>query len=356
MRRKTRRLFLKDLSIGGDSPVRVESMLKSPWEEDLLLQELKELEEAGCELVRISIPHRKALHLYNKIKNSTSLPLMGDFHFSFTLIKEAIDAGIDAIRINPANFPSSYLEKLVDLCQKNQILVRIGVNHASFSPPLPSGKEGSKKMVEIAREWAEEFLRRGHEKIMVSLKSSSIWETIWANEEFSRESDLPLHIGITEAGGGIEGIVKSSIGIGELLMRGIGDTLRVSLTAPSSREVEVAYHILRALGIRRKGPEFISCPSCGRSRINVPEILEKVKRITRGFEKNLDGITLAVMGCEVNGPGEAKIADLGIAGGKKFLYIFRGGKITRKILPHELEKKLREELRLLTQEDRNASE
>ncbi|MCD6521283.1 flavodoxin-dependent (E)-4-hydroxy-3-methylbut-2-enyl-diphosphate synthase [Candidatus Calescamantes bacterium] len=351
MQRKSRKINWRNLCIGGNSPIRVESMLKSPYEEERSIEELKRLEKEGCELVRMAIPHKKAIKIFKKISPTTSLPIMGDFHFSFSLIKEAVEAGMEGVRINPANFPSNYRAELVSLAKTYNLVVRIGVNSASFRKPLPPGKEGALKMVEEVEKWIRLFEEKGYHRLIISLKSSSLPVTFWANEEYIRRFDYPLHIGITEAGGGWSGIIKSSVGIGVLLKEGIGDTIRVSLTGPSWKEVKVGYEILKALNLRKRGPEFISCPQCGRTRINVSKILTMVKEIVRPYGAKLDGIKIAVMGCEVNGPGEARDADFGLAGGKDFVFFFSKGEVYRKVRKENLRKEIQKELRKIIKEE-----
>ena len=346
--RNSRLIKVRNFTVGGNSPVRVESMLKSPLDSlDSNLKELKELKKAGCELVRIAIPNKKSLEVYEKLKKEVSLPLMGDFHFSSTLIKEAVEKGMEMVRINPGNLKESTLKELVTIFKRNHVLVRIGVNSASFSPPLPPGEEGAREMVEILKKWVGTFEKFSHPFVICSLKSSDVKTTILANQIFSRDYDYPLHLGITEAGGGLQGVVKSSVGIGILLWNGIGDTVRVSLTGPSQEEVEVAYEILKSLGIRKRGPEFISCPTCGRARINVRETMEKVREFTLPYTDELSGLKIAVMGCEVNGPGEAREADLGLAGGKTYSLFFKKGEIIRKVRKEDMVKAFKYELKKL---------
>jgi len=349
--RKSRLIKAGNFSLGGNSPVRVESMLKSSLDDvDSNLKELKELERAGCELVRMAIPSRKALKVYEILQKETSLPLMGDFHFSSLLVKEAIEKGMKMVRINPGNLRESSLKDLVSIFKRNEILVRIGINAASFPNPLPPGEEGAKEMVKILREWLKPFDKSSHSLVICSLKSSDVKTTVLANQIFSADSDYPLHLGITEAGGGLEGTIKSSVGIGILLWQGIGDTIRVSLTGPSTDEVKVGYEILKSLGIRKRGIEFISCPTCGRARINVEEILAKVKEISQPYAKELTGLKIAVMGCEVNGPGEAKEANLGLAGGKAYALFFKKGKIIQKVKKEKMIDIFKEELKKLSKE------
>lgn len=352
--RKSRLVKAGTLSLGGNSPVRVESMLKSSLDDvDSNLKELKELEEAGCELVRVAIPSKKALKVYEILQKETSLPLMGDFHFSSALVKEAIEKGMKMVRINPGNLRESALEDLVAVFKRNEILVRIGINAASFSTPLSPGEEGAREMVEILKKWLKPFDKSSHPLVICSLKSSDVHTTVLANQMFSADSDYPLHLGITEAGGGLEGIIKSSVGIGILLWQGIGDTIRVSLTGPSRDEVRVGYEILKSLGIRKKGIEFISCPMCGRARINVEETLAKVKEISQPYADELTGLKIAVMGCEVNGPGEAKEADLGLAGGKAYSLFFEKGRIIKKVKREEMIDIFKEEIKKLLKEGKS---
>jgi (E)-4-hydroxy-3-methylbut-2-enyl-diphosphate synthase len=331
---KTKIVKIAGLAIGGSNPVRVESMLKTSFDKSFsyIKKELKSLEKAGCELLRIAVPNKEVIPIISKIKKSTIIPLMADIHFSEEIALKALDANIDSIRINPGNMKPSEIKRIVKKAEFKKTPMRIGVNAASFKKPIGKGKKAAAKLVNILLKIVKEIEKEKFYDMIVSIKSSDVPTTIWANELLSKKLPYPVHIGITEAGLSSEAIIKSSVGLGTLLAQGIGDTLRISLTGKSSKEVEVGYEILKALNLRRKGVEIISCPTCGRCKINVKKIAEEVRKKTLKIKEPL---IIAVMGCEVNGPGEAKEADIGIAGGKNCAILFKKGKIIRKVkLPH----------------------
>ena len=318
------------LKIGGNNPVRVESMLKTSFEKDFscIRKELKSLEEAGCELLRVAVPNKKSISIISKIKKSTTIPLMADIHFSEEIALKAIEIGIDSIRINPGNMELSQIKRIVRIAKSKKIPMRIGVNSASFKTPIGKGKNAATQLVNILLGIVKEIEKEKFYDMLVAIKSSDVLTTIWANELLSKKLSYPIHIGITEAGLPPEAIIKSSIGLGALLAQGIGNTLRVSLTGESSKEVEVGYAILKALNLRQRGVEIISCPTCGRCKIDVEKIAEEIRKRTLKIK---EPITIAVMGCEVNGPGEAKEADIGIAGGLGCGVLFKKGKIIKKV-------------------------
>lgn len=318
-------------------------MLKTHLSENFshISEELELLGATGCELLRVAIPDEKAIPLIEKIKNITTIPLMADIHFSEKLALKAIEDGIDSIRINPGNMGMASTKRIVREAKFNRIPIRLGINAASFKEPTGKGKKVAVKLVNILLNIIREIEKEEYYDVIVSIKSSDVPTTIWANEELVKKVSYPVHIGITEAGIPPEGIVKSSVGLGVLLAEGIGDTLRVSLTDKSYEEVKVGYSILKALNLRTRGVEIISCPTCGRCRLDVQNIVREVEKRTRGLK---DSIKIAVMGCEVNGPGEAKDADIGIAGGVGCGLLFKKGKVLKKVREEEVVNELLKEL------------
>ena len=352
-RRKTRTIFVGPVPIGGDHPVVVQSMTNTDTRNvEATVAQIKRLEEVGCEVIRVAVPDEAAAQAITAIKRQIKIPLIADIHFDWRLALSALEAGADGLRINPGNIKGLENVRRVILAAKERgAAVRVGVNAGSLERELRQKYGGAtpEALVESALRHLEFIVGElGFENLKVSLKSSDVWTTIEAYRLFSQKSDFPLHLGVTEAGGLIPGTVKSAFALGLLLAEGIGDTLRVSLTRDPEEEIHVAYEILRAVGLRERGPEIISCPTCGRCEIDLFPIAEEVERFARKIPQPLK---LAVMGCVVNGPGEAREADVGLAGGKGVGLIFRKGKIIRKvpeseILPAffaEVERFLREE-------------
>ncbi len=335
MAKSKRVVQISDLAIGGNNPVRVESMLKTSFDKPFsyILKEINSLENADCELLRVAIPDKKSIPIINKIKKATSIPLMADVHFSEELALRILNEGIDSIRINPGNMDISSIKKIARIAKSKKVPMRIGVNAASFKNPFGKDNKAVAKLVNVLCKAVKEIEKEKFYDLIVAIKSSDVPTTILTNELLAEKLPYPIHIGITEAGLSPEAIIKSSVGLGALLAQGIGDTLRVSLTDTSSKEVEVGYEILRALNLRQKGVEIISCPTCGRCKIDVKKIAEEIRERTLKFK---EPITIAVMGCEVNGPGEAKEADIGIAGGSGCGVLFKKGKILKKIKEEEI--------------------
>jgi len=334
------------LTIGGKNPVRVESMLKTSFDKpfSFVLKEIKSLEKAGCELLRVAVPSKEAIPFLNKIKQNTSIPLMADIHFSEEIALRVLDAGIDSIRLNPANMKLPAIKRIARIAKSKKVPMRIGVNAASFRNPFGRDKKAVVRLVEILCKTVGEIEKEKFYDLIVGIKSSDVMTTILANELLAKKLSYPIHIGITEAGLAPEAVIKTSVGLGALLSRGVGNTLRVSLTDTSAKEVEVGYEILKALNLRKRGIEIISCPTCGRCKINVKKIAEEIKKRTLNINKPT---TIAVMGCEVNGPGEAKEADIGIAGGRNCAILFKKGKIIRKIREKEIVSALMREIKNL---------
>ncbi|MEW5945788.1 MAG: flavodoxin-dependent (E)-4-hydroxy-3-methylbut-2-enyl-diphosphate synthase [bacterium] len=310
----TRRIYVGNVPIGGGAPIVVQSMTKTRTEDvRAAVAQIRRLEAAGCEIVRVAVPHKKALRALPEIKSKTGIPLIADIHFSKELATGALELGADAIRINPGNLGGLKEFGVVARCAARLgRAVRIGVNAGSLETEVAKNENLSEgeKLVRSALNYVEAAERYKLTQIKVSMKSFDVPATVAAYREFSSLCDVPLHVGITEAGDVFSGAIRSAVGLGILLSDGIGDTLRVSLTAPPEREVEAAWEILRSLNLRRRGVEIVSCPACGRCDADVARLLSAVKRKTKNITKN---IRIAVMGCEVNGPGEAAGADIGIA-------------------------------------------
>ncbi len=322
-----RSVFVGSLGIGGHNPVRVESMLKSPLENlQACREELLALASAGCEMVRVAFSDPSDAKSLETLVSNAEIPLMADIHFNPDLAVMSLKAGVPAIRINPGNMGSpKRLAEIVHLARERKAVIRIGANGGSLSGTLleKAGGDRSLALVLAVEVQLRYLLDHGFEDVILSAKSTSIPETVRANALLAERYPYPLHIGITEAGPGLGGIVKNAAGIGILLNQGIGDTIRVSLTAPSREEVETGYSILNALGIRRKGFDLISCPTCGRKRIDVQALVRRILPALAGLP---DGFSVAVMGCEVNGPREAATADLGISGAPDGFILFSHGK------------------------------
>lgn len=331
-RRKTRQISIGSVKVGGDAPISVQSMTKTDTRDiQKTVKQIWRLEEEGSEIVRVAIPDEEAAQAIREIKKRIHIPLIADIHFHSKLALRAMESGADAIRINPGNIGGrERLKSIVLEAKRRSIPIRIGVNAGSLEKDLLKrfGGTTAEAMVASALRTIEFMEDLGFQDIKVSLKASDVPRTMEAYRLFSRQSDYPLHLGITEAGIGSSAIVKSAIGIGVLLEEGIGDTLRVSLTADPVEEVRVGYDILRTLKIRHRGIEIISCPTCGRCEVN---LLSLVKRVRKELQSLSTPLVVAIMGCVVNGPGEAKEADIGIAGGKGAGVLFRKGQIVRKI-------------------------
>lgn len=337
---------IKGLTIGGCSPVRVESMIKTPLSDfEECAAECIALAKEGCELIRVSLPDL-ALTENMKILNSRSpVPIMADIHFNHKLAIAALESGCASIRINPGNMSDRNGTKdVIMLAQSLNAVIRIGANGGSISKAQLEHTKGDRAAaLACAVEEQINILKEcSFENIIISAKSSSVTETVRANSLLSQKYPYPVHIGITEAGFGTAGIIKGAAGISVMLAQGIGDTIRVSLTGPSIEEVRVGYHILGSLEIRRRGYNLISCPTCGRKRIDVAKL---VKEVTSLLPENIkDGTTIAVMGCEVNGPREAACADIGIAGTPDGFVLFRKGKAVCNDTVENLKKRLLEEI------------
>jgi len=350
-RRKTRQISIGPVKIGGNALIPVQSMTKTDTRDvRKTVQQIRRLEEAGCEIVRVAVVDEEAARAIAEIKKRIRIPLIADIHFHSQLALMAMKSGADGLRINPGNIGGrDRLKPVVMEAKSRSVPIRIGVNSGSLEKDLLKRFGGTtpEAMVSSALrtiEWMEDV---GFYSIKVSLKASDVMRTVEAYQFFSQKSDYPLHLGVTEAGKGSGAVVKSSIGIGVLLSKGIGDTLRVSLTGDPVGEVHVGYEILRALNIRKRGVEIISCPTCGRCEIDLTRLVEKV---ARGVKTILTPLTVAIMGCVVNGPGEAKEADIGIAGGKGAGVLFKKGKVVRKVKEKDFASVLLKEIREMAME------
>ena len=344
-RRKSRKIKLGNTTLGGDSPVLVQSMLNVPSTNiDGSVAQAKALAAAGCQVIRFAIPDEAALDLIEPIKNAVDVPLVADIHFNYRLALGAAQRGIDKIRINPGNIGSDDRVKAVaDICREKQIPIRIGVNSGSLEKHILAkyGAPTPEAMVESAMYHAALLEKFDFNDIVISIKSSNVPTMIAAYEMAAQRCDYPLHLGVTEAGTERMGIIKSAAGIGSLLCHGIGDTIRVSLTDDPVKEVFAAMDILKAIGLKNDSPYLSACPTCGRTRIDLVGLAKQVEEKLRDVHKP---IKVAVMGCVVNGPGEAREADIGIAGGDGEGLLFKKGQILRKVPENQLLTELMKEI------------
>lgn len=328
----TKQINVGGVPIGGGAPVTIQSMTNTPTQNvQATLEQIKKLAAAGCEIIRVAVPDMEAARAVGKIKENSPIPVVVDIHFDYKLALEAIAAGADKVRINPGNIGGEDKVKAVaGACLQKNIPIRIGVNGGSLEKPILAkyGRICPEAMVESAFGHINLLNKFDFDDICVSLKSSSVPITMKAYQLMRQTSDYPLHIGVTEAGTVRMGTLKSAVGIGGLLALGVGDTMRVSLSADPIEEVYAARDILKAAGIRREGPELVSCPTCGRTKIDLIALANEVEERLKGVDKP---ITVAVMGCAVNGPGEALAADCGIAGGVGEGLLFQKGEIVKKV-------------------------
>ncbi len=344
-RDKTKKVTVRGVCIGGGSPVSIQSMTNTRTHNvEASLGQIRDLAAAGCEIVRLAVPDMEAAEAFGKIREQTDVPLVADIHFDWRLALAAMDAGADAIRINPGNIGGD--ERLCAVVRKAKELsvpIRVGVNSGSLEKKYLELYRGvtARGIAESALEKVARIEQMGYDQLVVSVKSTDVPMCIRAHEILAETCPYPLHIGITEAGTPFRGTVKSAAGLGILLWEGLGDTLRISLTGDPVKEVRAAKYLLSSLGLRREGIEVVSCPTCGRTQIDLISLAEKVEDLTAGYDLN---IKVAVMGCVVNGPGEAKEADLGIAGGVGEGLLIKKGEIIRKLPESELLKALKDEL------------
>lgn len=332
MRDQTRQVRVGSVLIGGGAPVTVQSMLSAPSHDvEANLSQARRLEDAGCEILRVSVPDQNAVALLARLKESVSVPIVADIHFDYRLAIESVAAGADKIRINPGNIgEDSRVKAVADACRSRGVPIRIGVNSGSLEKSILAkyGAPTPEAIVESALYHASLLERFDFDDIVVSLKSSDVSRTYAAYRLFSERCRYPLHVGVTEAGTLRQGIIKSACAVGGLLLEGIGDTIRVSLTDDPVEEVRAGIDILKAVGLRQGGVTFVSCPTCGRTRIDVVALAKEAERRLACCQKN---IKVAIMGCVVNGPGEAAEADVGIAGGDHCGVLIKKGKILRKV-------------------------
>jgi (E)-4-hydroxy-3-methylbut-2-enyl-diphosphate synthase len=347
-RRKTRQILVGDVPIGGDAPIAVQSMTTTKTEDVVAtLEEIHRLEEAGCELVRVAVPRIRDAKVLGKIRSQIKIPLIADIHFDYRLALMAIDEGADCIRLNPGNIGSrERVEEVVKACAARRVPIRIGVNAGSLEQDLLDryGYPTAEAMVESAQRHINILEALDFHEIKISIKASSVPLMVEAYRLLSKTVDYPLHLGVTEAGLPPSGTIKSAIGIGMLLAEGIGDTLRVSLTADPVEEVEAGFHILRALNIRAKGALIVACPTCGRIEVDLFKMVDEARERLAHIQKPL---TVSILGCAVNGPGEAREADIGIAGGKNGGLLIRRGVVIGKYGEGELVDRLVEAVQAL---------
>ncbi len=346
IRRKSRQVQVGSVKIGGNTPIVVQSMTKTDTcDIPKTVRQILSLEKVGCEIVRVAVPNLAAARVLSKIKEKIHIPLVADVHFSGKLGLEAISQGVDKIRINPGNMPRKDLIEVFKAAKKEKIPVRIGVNSGSLSKKVLAkyyGKATAQAMVEQALETIKLAESLDFKDLVISLKANDIERTVKSYETLAKKVDYPFHLGITEAGTLTSGLVKSALGIGLLLLKGIGDTIRVSLADSPQKEVKAAWEILKSLGLRERGPTVIVCPSCGRAQIDVARLAQKIEKAVQGLNKP---IKIAVMGCIVNGPGEAKEADIAIIGGKKGMaLITKKGKILKRVREKNIIEELLKEI------------
>lgn len=345
-KRKSRQIFVGNVPIGGGAPIAVQSMANTNTRDiDSTVRQIRSLHEAGCEIVRLAIPDMEAAEAVKKIKKESPLPVIADIHFDYRLALASLASGVDGLRINPGNIGGrDPVKKIIAKAGPRNVSIRIGVNSGSLSKAILKKYDHPtpEAMVESALEHISLFEDLNFENIKISLKSSSVLNTISSYKLLADKVDYPFHLGVTEAGTLISGTVKNAIGIGTLLYKGIGDTIRVSLSRDPVEEIKVAYEILRALDLRHRGPEIISCPTCGRCEIDLFRIIEDVENAVQTIKSSPK---IAIMGCIVNGPGEAKEADIGIAGGHGHAVLFRKGEIVKKFSESKLAETLIAEIK-----------
>jgi (E)-4-hydroxy-3-methylbut-2-enyl-diphosphate synthase len=340
IRRKTRQIKVGKVAVGGGSIISVQSMTNTDTKNvQQTVAQILRLQEAGCDIVRVAVLDLEAAAAIRAIQEKIVIPLIADIHFDYRLAVAAMESGADGIRINPGNLGGEEkIALVVAAAKQHRVPIRVGVNSGSiekdllkkYGYPTP---ENTAALIESAMRNVRLLERHGYDKIKISIKSSDVLTTINSYEQLSKTTDYPLHLGVTEAGGLIAGTVKSSVALGILLSQGIGDTFRISLTRDPVEEVRVGFELLRSLKIRERGPELISCPTCGRTRIDLFTLAEEVERFVQTMESPLK---VAVMGCVVNGPGEARQADIGVAGGNGVGIIFKKGEIWRKVPEEKL--------------------
>lgn len=335
MRRKTRQVKVGPVAIGGDAPISVQSMTKTDTRDvAATVRQIDELTAAGCEIIRLAVPDMQAAQALGEIKRHVRLPLVADIHFDYRLALEALRQGVDKLRLNPGNIGGrERVAAVARAAAARGVPIRIGVNAGSLEQDLCDGRPLPEAMVESAMRHAAMLEDVDFRDILLSVKAAAVLDTIAAYRLLAQRCDYPLHLGVTHTGSEASGLIRSGLGIGSLLIEGIGDTIRVSLTADPVDEIRAGYEILRAAGRRACGPDIIACPTCGRTEIDLRGLLATVEKALSGVR---EPITVAVMGCAVNGPGEARGADVGVAGGRGGGVIFRDGRILRRVAEAEL--------------------
>ncbi len=349
MRRKTRQVMIGNVAIGGDNPIRIQSMTNTRTEDfTATIEQINALSGAGCEIIRCAVPNLQAAKSLKVIKDNIDIPLVADIHFDYRLALAAIEYGADKIRINPGNIGSKdRIQAVCDAAKERNIPIRVGVNSGSLEKEYIEKYGGvtAEGLVESALSKAHMIEELGYDNLVISIKSSDVMMSVAAHELIADKCDYPLHVGITEAGTAYSGNIKSAIGIGLILNKGIGDTIRVSLTGDPMLEIRSAKLILKTLGLRKGGIEVVSCPTCGRTQIDLISLATEVENMVSDFD--LD-IKVAVMGCVVNGPGEAREADIGIAGGIGEGLLIKHGEVIAKLPEDQLLGALREQLEAMT--------
>lgn len=341
----TKQIKIRNLTIGGGAEIAVQSMTNVPVDNaEATLSQIKRLTDAGCDIVRVAVPNAKSVAAFRKIRDRVDAPLVADIHFDARLAVEVIEAGADKVRINPGNTPLSQLDAVIDCAKTNGTVIRLGVNAGSVDNTFLTACNGdvAAAMAKNLQSYVEYFEKRGFYDLVLSVKSSDVRVTVKANRLISA-MPYPVHLGVTEAGLAYQGIIKNSIGIGSLLLDGIGDTIRVSLTSDPVEEVAAGQAILSALGLRQ-GVQFVSCPKCGRCSVDLETVAEEIFEYVRPIRNNLK---IAVMGCEVNGPGECRDADLGLAGGGGKFAFFKNGKIYKRVEQERAVEEFKKEIDLL---------
>ncbi|MGC8588486.1 MAG: flavodoxin-dependent (E)-4-hydroxy-3-methylbut-2-enyl-diphosphate synthase [Hydrogenobaculum sp.] len=350
-RRKTREITLGNLKIGGNNPIVVQSMTSTKTHDiESTISQIERLIKAGCEAIRVAVPAKEDAEALKEIVKYSEVPIIADIHFVPYMAFLSMEAGAHGIRINPGNINKKEIVRDIVLeAKRRNICVRLGVNSGSLEKHLLEkyGYPSAEALAESALNWSEFFESLGFYNFKVSIKGSDVVQNAVANEIFAEKTDIPLHIGITEAGMGTQGMVKSSVGLGILLYKGIGDTIRVSLTDEPEKEVEVAYEILKSLGLKKKGIDIVSCPTCGRIEVNLPKVVKQVQEALK--DKDLS-IKVAIMGCAVNAIGEASHADVGLACMKGGALLFKDGKILKKVTEENMVSELLETIEKYYQE------